>query len=608
MKKSRSDNTQYPTYKGVPPRALFMFVFFYVKNHAVVLFLFFLIGAISAVIDISMPVILGKIIGIIHESSIISDREFIINNHKDVFFASIIIVIIVRPVAGIVQNILNNQYITPMLMHRVRWSSHINVSGQKINFFDDNLVGKTVSRVIQIGPAVRETIICTINSIWHIIFYEICALLMAASLKWQFCIPLLGWFLSYSVILYYFIPKLKEQSRNTSEIKSYLHGVLSDYYTNIHLIKSFCNKITEDKNVMSFLVAYTKNFKKQLCISTKFSITLSLLNCIFLVTVGIISIFQWENNIIDAAIVATMFPIAWQLTTHAAWINQNVTSIFESIGVIQDAIPTLTNSDLAATAELPCLSRQCDGEIVFSNIYFRYKNNTEMVLNDINFNIGSGEKVGIIGPSGSGKSTIIKLLLRYYSPISGSVFLSGADLSNANVNEILNKISVVSQDLHLLHRSVRDNICFGSQYVSENDMYNAAEKSKSLDFILKLEDTSGRHGFDAYIGDGGVQLSRGERQRIAIARALVHNSPILLLDEATSSIDINFEYDINNYLFREIKNKTMLVISHRLSCVNFLDRIILINNGRIIENGTHTELLDKNEWYANLWKKHIGAI
>jgi ATP-binding cassette subfamily B multidrug efflux pump len=415
------------------------------------------------------------------------------------------------------------------------------------------------------------------------------------------------WFLAYAVLLRLFVPRMRERARRMSEVRSGLTGRVVDSYTNILTVKLFARARDEDAVVRDAIDEHTTAFRRQVRLVTLFGLSLAVTNALMLTGIGSVAIWLWMAGRIPVATVAMALPLAWQITSIAGWVAQNVTGIFENVGVVQDGMRSISvprqMADRPGAADLTVTR----GAVRFERVRFGY--GTERgVLHGLDLSVAAGERVGLVGQSGAGKSTLVNLLLRFYEPEAGRILIDGQDIAGVTQESLRARIAMVTQDTSLLHRSIRDNIRFGRPEATDAEIAAAARQAHAAEFIETLEDWNGRRGYDAQVGERGVKLSGGQRQRIAIARVILKNAPILILDEATSALDSEVEAAIQEQLDLLMQGRTVIAIAHRLSTIAQMDRVVVLDHGRIIEQGSHTSLLATGGSYARLWHRQSGGF
>jgi ATP-binding cassette subfamily B multidrug efflux pump len=533
-----------------------------------------------------------------------------------------LVLLVVRPATLTMQNLLANQAIAANVSNRIRWQNHWHVVRQSWSFFQNDFAGRIATRVMQTGPAIRETIVSLITGVWYILVYGTGALLLLAHADPWLALPITLWFIGYVAILRVLVPRMRDRSKEMSETRSMLTGRIVDSYTNILTVKLFARAHEEDAYVRDALDQHTRRFHRMLRLNTVFGLCLSTLNAMLVTGTTGLAIFLWTQGRVEVGTVAMALPLAWQIVSMAGWVGMQITSIFENIGVVQEGMMTiarpigLTDAPAAPSLVVP------RGEIAFQNVRFGYGRETSAdararedgflrpaaVIDALTLTVKPGEKIGLIGRSGAGKSTLVNLLLRFFDVAEGRILIDGQDIAHVAQESLRAQISVVTQDTSLLHRSIGDNVRYGRPAASDAEIIEAAKLAHAHAFILDLEDYKGRHGYDAQVGERGVKLSGGQRQRIAIARVILKNAPILVLDEATSALDSEVEAAIQQSLGTLIAGKTVIAIAHRLSTIARMDRLIVLDRGRIVEQGSHAELLRANGHYAALWRRQSGGF
>ncbi len=517
------------------------------------------------------------------------------------------VLLLLRPAALLAQYGITNQAIAANLMNLIRWQSHWHVVRQSWTFFQNDFAGRVATRVMQVGPALRESVVSATNAVWYIVVYGSSATVLLARADWRLAWPVLAWFAAYAVMLRHFVPRMRDRSRAVSEVRSTLTGRVVDSYTNILTVKLFAAARDEDAFVRETVDEHTGAYKRQLRLTTRFTVTLASLNALFVTAVAVDAVALWLHGRIAVGTVAMALPLAWQLTNMAGWVAQNVTAIFENVGVVQDAMRSIAVArqmpDAPGATEL-AVTR---GAVSFQHVRFGY--GTERgVLHDLSLDLAPGERVGLVGQSGAGKSTLVNILLGFYALEGGRITIDGQDIAGVTQESLRRHIGMVTQDTSLLHRSIRENIRYGRPRASDAEVVEAARRAEALEFIETLEDWQGRRGFDAHVGERGVKLSGGQRQRIAIARVILKDAPILVLDEATSALDSEVEAAIQGQLERLMRGRTVLAIAHRLSTIARMDRLVVLEQGRIVEQGSHASLLAAGGAYARLWHRQSGGF
>jgi ATP-binding cassette subfamily B multidrug efflux pump len=586
-----------------PPPGFIAFFWHFARQAKGLFVALFAAGFVVALLDSTIPVFMGRIITLITATP------------PDQLFATFwphlagmaVVLLIARPIAQASQNLIANQAIAANVSNRIRWQNHWYVVRQSWAFFQNDFAGRIANRVMQTGPAIRETLVALITSVWYILVYGTSALILLSSADPVLALPVVLWFLGYLVMLRVLVPQMRDRSKAVSEGRSMLTGRIVDSYTNILTVKLFARAREEDAYVRDAIDQHTELFYRSLRLNTLFSFCLSTLNAMMVTGTGGLALVLWTQGKVEVGTVAMALPLAWQIVNVAGWVALQVTSIFENIGVIQEGMMTIARPiALIDRPDAPSLD-VTRGEIVFEDVRFGYGRETG-VIDGLTLTVKPGEKIGLIGRSGAGKSTVVNLLLRFFDLEGGRILIDGQDIAAVTQESLRAQISMVTQDTSLLHRSIGDNIRYGRPQATDAEVVAAAKLAHAHEFILELEDWKQRRGYPAQVGERGVKLSGGQRQRIAIARVILKNAPILVLDEATSALDSEVEAAIQSSLDTLMAGKTVIAIAHRLSTIARMDRLIVLDRGRIVEQGTHHELLQHGGHYAALWRRQSGGF
>ena len=595
-----------PEPEAPPVAGLPRFYWHFIRQVRWVAVLLFIWGGLIAILDAMIPTFIGRIVGLVSKYT----PDTLLRESWPVLLFMAIIMGVARPLAHLGHALLVNQLVNPNFTSLIRWQNHWHVVRQSWTFFQNDFAGRIANRVMQTGPSMRESLVMAFDAAWYIIVYGGSALILLGSLNWHLMLPMLTWFLCYTVMLRYFVPRLRDRSRKMSETRSTLIGRVVDSYTNILTVKLFARARDEDAFVKDSVDDYTTAARDQSRMTSGYTITLFLMNSTLVLSTASVALWQWSEGHIAVAGVATAIPMAWQLTNIAGWVARSITSIFENIGTVQDGMRSI---DVPRQMPDPPGARELivrGGEIRFENVHFDYGRQPRAggVLRGIELTIAPGERVGLVGPSGAGKSTLVNLLLHFYDPGKGRILIDGQDIANVTQESLRTQIAMVTQDTSLLHRSIRDNISYGRPGATDAMIQAAARRAEAHEFIVGLEDWHERRGYDAHVGERGVKLSGGQRQRVALARVILKNAPILVLDEATSALDSEVEAAIQSQLDGLMEGRTVIAIAHRLSTIARMDRLVVLDGGRIVETGSHAALLARNGVYARLWHRQSGGF
>jgi ATP-binding cassette subfamily B multidrug efflux pump len=590
---------------GAPPQGLLAFYWHFVSQTKGWYAAMFAASLAVALLDTVIPLFIGKLVSLMEAT----DRQAALAREWPMLAGMIGLVLIVRPLAILADMAIRQNALIPGVTSMIRWQSHWHVIRQSWPFFQNDFAGRIANRVMQTANALRESTMASIRAVWYILVYGASAFALMAAADWRLGLPTLLWFAGYIVFLRYFVPKLRELARTSSEFRSLVMARVVDSYTNILTVKLFARLADEDAYVREAIDRHQGAIAAHMGLITRFMIALTAMNALLLVGTAAIGIALWANGTVSAGVVATALPLAWQTANAAGWVSWEVTSIFENVGTVQEGMLSIAvpHSGVDRPGARPLeVSR---GEIRFENLSFGYgRKDVAPVIERLELSIRPGERLGLVGRSGAGKSTLVNLLLRFHDPEEGRILIDGQDIANVTQESLRAAIGMVTQDTSLLHRSIAANIRYGRLSASDAQVEAAAKKAHAHGFIVGLRDWNGRTGYDAHVGERGVKLSGGQRQRVALARVILKDAPILVLDEATSSLDSEVEAAIQEQLLGLMEGKTVIAIAHRLSTIARMDRLIVLEAGRIVEQGTHAELLRLAGHYEKLWRHQSGGF
>lgn len=585
-----------------PPQGLFAFCLYYTKGVWKWLIVMAIFTSLLALIEVSLFGFLGTIV------------DWLNSNGRETFFQSQgiklgligILVLVVLPLIVALHSLVMHQTLLGNYPMRIRWLVHRYLLGQSMSFFQNEFSGRISAKVMQTALSVRETVMKLFDVLNYVIVYFSGTLVIAASSDWRLMLPFIAWIVGYIGLLWYFIPKLRIASEAQADARSLMTGRVVDSYTNIATVKLFSHHEREEKFAREGFENFQKTVHTQMRLVSKFSFSVYFSNCLLLFAVGSIGLLLWQKGDILVGAVAVGIGLVLRLNGMAQWIMWEMSALFENIGIVEDGMHSIAQDRLVEDKPNAKELVVSHGDIRFENVGFHYGKG-KGVIENLNLEIKPGQKVGIVGRSGAGKSTLVNLLLRFHDVETGRILIDGQNIADISQESLRANIGVVTQDTSLLHRSLRENIMYGRPDASQDDMLKAVQDAQAEDFISGLRDQNGRVGYDAFVGERGARLSGGQRQRIAISRVILKDAPILILDEATSALDSEVEAAIQENLTRLMRGKTVLAIAHRLSTIAEMDRLIVMDKGKIIEDGSHEELLHKNGVYASLWHRQVGG-
>ncbi|HWH81606.1 MAG TPA: ABC transporter ATP-binding protein [Burkholderiaceae bacterium] len=599
---------------GAPPAGLFAFYWHFVRQTRGLYAAMFGTGLAVALMDTMVPVFIGKLVTLMQTEA----RAAAFHAAIPMLLLMVGVLLVLRPIALLADSMMRNNAVVPGVTSLIRWQSHWHVVRQSWPFFQNDFAGRIANRVMQTGNSVRESVVSSIRALWYIAIYGVSALVLMGAADWRLAVPTVLWFCGYVFFLRYFVPRMRDRAKLSSEVRSMVMGRVVDSYTNILTVKLFARVRDEDRYVREAIDEHTAAIAAHMRVTTRFMGTLAVMNASLLVGTAAIGVLLWADGQVSAGLVATALPLAWQIANVAGWVSWEVTGIFENVGVVQEGMETIavphTLTDRPGARELvvrapPGGAGGARGEIRFEHLTFTYgRTDGKRVLDDLNLVIRPGERIGLIGRSGAGKSTLVNLLLRFHEVEQGAIRIDGVDIAAVTQESLRAAIGMVTQDTSLLHRSIAQNIGYGQPDATPAQIVAAARTAQAHEFIAELSDWKGRTGYDAHVGERGVKLSGGQRQRIAIARVVLKDAPILVLDEATSALDSEVELAIQEQLLGLMEGKTVIAIAHRLSTIARMDRLVVLERGRIVEEGTHDALLRLDGHYAKLWKHQSGGF
>lgn len=568
---------------------------------------YLLLTAFFAACTAGIEVYLFGFLGNIIDSLSIQHPSNFWPDNKDSLIKISIVLLIVLPIVTSTHSMLCHQSLIGNFPLRVLFNIHQFLIKQSVKFYQNDSAGKISAKAVQLSTATRMALLTLVDIFVYAIIFFVSMSIMLAKVDFALMMPVLVWLIGYISIISIFVPKLKSLATNQAETRSDMVGKLVDTYTNIVTIKLFSHADTEKTYARSYMGNYLSAVHAQMRFISRIVITIWTLNILLIFSTGGLALYLWSGSYITSGAVAASIAVVLRVYTISHWILWEASAVFDNIGIVNDGLKLLS-SPLIPIQDNKTMVLDADSyDITFNNVSFRYDAERD-VIHKLNLNVTQGERIGIVGRSGSGKSTLIKLLLGFYKVHEGSIRIGGQNISDLSEEGLLSHIGVVTQDIELLNRSIKDNITFGGSDVSQSDVIAAAKMAKAHNFILDLVDSEGRRGYEAHAGERGVKLSGGQRQRIALTRAILKNAPILILDEATSALDSEVESEIMCNIETFMSGKTVIVIAHRLATLAHLDRIIVLDKGHISELGSHESLIERQGIYYKLWHKQSNKF
>jgi ATP-binding cassette subfamily B multidrug efflux pump len=587
----------------VPPRGLFAFCWHYSKPAAPWLALMATLTMLIAIGEVALFQFLGNIVDWLAHA----ERETFLQTEGYKLFWMGALILVGLPVAAIADSLIMHQVLLGNYPMMARWQMHRFLLRHSMSFFANEFAGRVATKVMQTSLAVRETVMKILDVFVYVVTYFLTMIIVIAAADWRLMIPILVWLGIYVGIVSYFIPKLRKIAATQADARSTMTGRVVDSYTNIATVKLFSHAGREETYAKDGMDQFLQTVHLQMRQVSMFQASVYMNNCVALFVISGLSIWFWLNGAISIGAIAIAIGLAMRVNGMSQWIMWEVSALFENIGTVYDGMEMMTKEhDIADKPGAPELKAK-RGAIHYDQIRFHY-GKSKGVIDNLSLDIRAGEKVGLVGRSGAGKTTLMNLLLRFYDLEAGRITIDGQDIASVSQESLRELIGVVTQDTSLLHRSIRDNIAYGRPEASDAEIIEATKRANAWDFVEGLVDMQGRKGLDAQVGERGVKLSGGQRQRIAIARVFLKDAPILVLDEATSALDSEVEAAIQENLFALMEGKTVIAIAHRLSTLTEMDRLIVLDKGRIIEAGSHSELVGQGGIYANLWSRQSGGF
>ncbi|SNR23540.1 ABC transporter ATP-binding protein [Paracoccus sediminis] len=592
----------------MPPRSLVRFVLYYSRGALPWLALLAVTSSLIAMVEVMLFGWLGELIDQLSQTP--RDQFWASQGGRLALMAGVLL--IVMPALNLLGSLVLYQGLMGNFPQRIRWRAHRYLLRQSVGYFQDEFAGRIAQRLMQTALAVREVAMKMTDVGTYVAVYFLGALILAGSQDWRLALPFVLWVAAYGAMLWQIVPRLGRVAEAQADARAGMTGRVVDSYTNIATVKLFSHSSREEAWMREGMDRFLRTVHAQMRLSSIQDIALNTINVALVASVAGVGLWLWSNGVIEVGAVAVAVPLAMRLNNMAHWIMWEFAALFENIGTVRDGIASLALPREVRDAPDATPLVRGPGAVRFDNVTFRYRGvqgaRPMAVLDDLTLHVAPGERVGLVGRSGAGKSTLINLLLRFHDIEGGRISIDGQDIAHVTQDSLRAAIGVVTQDSSLLHRSVRDNIAYGRPDATDDQIAQALRMAEAQDFVPALSDSHGRRGLDAHVGERGVKLSGGQRQRIAIARVALKDAPILVLDEATSALDSEAEAAIQSRLDTLMAGKTVIAIAHRLSTIAAMDRLIVMDRGRIVEGGSHADLLARGGLYARLWARQSGGF
>jgi ATP-binding cassette, subfamily B, multidrug efflux pump len=589
------------------PTTAFAFIWYFVRQAKLVFLAMLILGGLVALVEAALFWFVGRLVDLLSAADRMAGWDGLMASNGPELVAMLVLVMFVRTLIIALAALVEEQVIVPGFFSFVRWQAHTRVARQSVAFFQNDFAGRLATKVWQTGQATGDFMVSLLQVIWFSIVYAVSTIALVGSLNWQLAALVIIWLVVFGVLARRFLPRVRKAARESAEASSMVQGRLVDGYSNIQTLKLFGSQERDDAYIRDGMVQFINVMLPFTRGLSGIRISLGLTSGIMISLVAVLTVDLWIKGIVSTGGVAFTMGLVLRLNMLLGRMMTQLNSLLRNFGTIQNSMETVARPQLVPDAPNAKPLVVKNGEIRFERVKFHYGKGAGL-FDHLNLVIKPGEKVGLVGRSGAGKSTLVNLLLRFYDVEGGHIMIDGQNIAGIKQDSLRGHIGMVTQDTSLLHRSVRDNILYGRPAASDTDMFEAARRSEADQFIATLNDPKGRSGYDAHVGERGVKLSGGQRQRIAIARVMLKDAPILILDEATSALDSEVEAAIQDHLYELMRGKTVIAVAHRLSTIAALDRLIVLDGGEIIEDGTHSQLIANGGLYAKLWARQSGGF
>ncbi|WP_349365437.1 MAG: ABC transporter ATP-binding protein [Nitratireductor rhodophyticola] len=591
------------TGRSVLPVKAHEFILFFARQAKWPFILLLIAGGLMGAVDAGLYWALGWLIDLLDSSS----PQTLIGEHWEKLVAFLVLLLVIRAVVIIGNTILEEQVIAPAFYQRVRWQAFRRVIEQPYEFYQNDFAGRIATKILQGGEATGDFIINVLQTMWSFLTFVVLAASILTVLDPFMGLVVLLWLVAYVAIARYLLPPLRRAGRRTADQRSILNGRMVDAFTNILAVKLFDSGQREHSYVREGMAHFLSAVQTLTRAITRVRVTVAIVNGFMMAAIFVLAVSRWLDSAITTGEIAAAMGLVFRLNQMSGWMMFNINGLIRNYATVQDSTTVVSVEPAIRDAEDALEMERAKGDIRFDNVTFNYGKESG-IIEGLDLHIKPGERVALVGPSGAGKTTIVNLMLRLFEAEHGKILLDGQDITQLTQASLRAQFGVVSQEPMLMHRSIRDNIAYGRGKATDEEIVAAAKRASAHEFILDVSDPKGRTGYDAVVGERGVKLSGGQRQRIAIARMMLKNAPILILDEATSALDSEIEAVIQENLERLMENKTVIAVAHRLSTIAALDRIIVLDQGRIVEEGSHEALVERDGLYAQLWKRQSGGF
>jgi ATP-binding cassette subfamily B multidrug efflux pump len=585
-----------------PPTSLIAFCLYFLRGAKRWLLLMSLTSICMALFEVATFSFIG---GLVDWLANADPASFLASEGNTLLLIAVFLILVV-PAMSLLNNATIGQMLLGNLPQRIRWVAHRYLLRQSIGYFENEFAGRVGAKLMQTALAVREVVMKVSDAVVYVGVYFLGAMALAAWSDWRLGAPFLCWLGVYSLLLRYYIPRLGKVAEEQANAHSTMMGRIVDSYSNIATVKLFSHTAQEEAYAKTAMHGFLTVVHRQMRLFSVLNVSIVLMNSLLLTSVTGLGIWLWVDGQMTPGSIAVSAALVIRLTGMSQWMMFEMSQLVENVGMVRDGMSSISLPSVVTDAPDAKVLPPVRGQVAFDDVSFHY-GRSGGVIEGLSMRLAPGEKMGLIGPSGSGKTTIVNLLLRLHEPQTGTISIDDTDIASITQDSLRAQISVVTQDTSLFHRSIRENILYGKPGATEPEMIAAAKRAAAHDFIMAFEDSEGRRGYDAHVGERGAKLSGGQRQRILIARVLLKDAPIIVLDEATSALDSEAEAAIQEQLRSIMDGKTVIAIAHRLSTIALMDRLVVLDKGDVVEDGTHQDLLKRNGRYAQLWQRQLDG-